>query len=215
MKSLLKQETGRKRFTNFTRLTIGLFLFAFVFGCFLANLFAGTLYAPVITLFESMTKELPSLSLNRQEIFLFCGKDNLKYFLLLFFFSLTNVWKIYYPCFTLYTGFRYGLLFSFCMLVSGIGGIVEFLCFLMPHTLITLPVFLSGINRMELFHESWFFYSTGAKKGPRLFLDKGKRQLILKQLPRMLLYIALLLCAALLEGYINIPLLKQYHAAGL
>ena len=215
MKSLIKRGTGKNGLTNFTRLTIGLFLFAFVFGCFLANLFSKTLYAPVITLFESIVKELPSLSLNRQEIFLFCGKDNLKYFLLLLFFSLTNAWKIYYPFFTLYTGFRYGLLFSFCMLVSGIGGIVEFLCFLLPHTLITLPVFLSSINRMELLHESWFFACTGDKKGPRFLLDKGKRQLLLKQLPHVLLYILLLLCAALLEGYVNIPLLKQYHAAGL
>ena len=214
MKSLLKKGTGRNRWKNFTRLTVGLFLFAFVFGCFLANLFSKTLYAPVITLFESIVKELPALSLNRQEIFLFCGKDNLKYFLLLLFFSLTNVWKIYYPCFTLYTGFRYGLLFSFCMLVSGIGGIVEFLCFLLPHSLITLPVFLSSINRMELFHESWFC-GTGEKRGPHFFLDKGKRQLLLKQLPYIFLYILLLLCAALLESYVNIPLLKQYHTVSL
>lgn len=100
------------------------------------------------------------------------------------------------------------------MLAKGIGGIVEFLCFLLPHTLITLPVFLSTMNRLELLHEAWFFCAAGEKKSSRFFFDKGKRQLLLKQLPCIFLYILLLLCAALLEGYVNIPLLKQYHAAG-
>lgn len=196
---------------NFAKLTIGLFLIGFLAGCLVANLLEDNLYAPALTLFQNTITNLPSLDINRNDVFLYSMKENIKFFLLLLFFALTNVWHLYYTGYTLYTGFSHGLLCAFCVLLYGPGGIIGYLCFLLPQALLLIPAFLLTVSHLQELHTNWF--SSDNNEPAHSFLpNTKKRQLLFAKLPPLLLCIALLLCSALLEGYLNIPLLKYYHS---
>lgn len=197
--------------TGFSRLTIGLFLIGFLAGCVTANLLENSLYAPALTLFQNTVSQISSLDINRNDVFLYSMKENIKYFLLLLFFALTNVWRLYYTGYTLYTGFSHGLLCTFCMLLYHAGGVMEYFCFLLPQALLLVPAFLYLINHMETLHRDWF--SSDNREPSHTFLPNAKkRQLLVSKLPVLLICLLLLVCSALLEGYLNIPLLKYYHS---
>lgn len=197
--------------TVFSRLTIGLFFLGFLAGCFSGTLLKNQLYEPVLTLFQSTVNNLPYLEIKYQNVFFYSLKENMKIFLLLVFFAMTNVWKLYYTGFTLYTGFSQGLLFSFCLLLSSTLGVLQYLCFLLPHALLLAPVFLYLMEQLDEFHSCMFTPENGDTSGG-IFSGSKKRQLFFTKLPLFLTCILLLSICALLEGYLNIPLLKYFHA---
>lgn len=208
----LSKQKKSSPLSSFSKLTISLFFVGFLAGCLAAGLFEDSLYAPALTLFQNTLKHISSLAISRNDVFLYSCKENMKCFLLLIFFSLTNVWRLYYAGFTLYTGFSHGLLCSFCVLLYGPGGIIGYFCFLFPQVLLLVPAFLLTVRHLEEFHCCWF--SAEDKEQPRLLLFHSKRrQLLFSKLPPLLLCAILLLCSALLEGYLNIPLLKHYHGS--
>ncbi len=208
--SLPKQGRYFTAFT-FSRLTIGLFALGFLAGYLGGNLLREHLYEPVLLLFQNTVNALPSLDINRNDVFFYCLKENLKLFLLLVFFALTNVWRFYYIGFTLYTGFTQGLFCSFCIILSGIAGILQYLCFLLPQMLLLAPVFIVLISHLEMLHSGLFSPENNDSQKSLLHNSK-KRQLVLSGLPFLLICILLLGVGALLEGYLNIPLLKYYLA---
>lgn len=197
--------------TVFSRLIIGLFSLGFLTGCFCGTLLKNQLYEPVLTLFQSTVNNLPYFEISYKNVFFYSLKDNLKVFLLFAFFSMTNVWKLYYTGFTLYTGFSQGLLFSFCLLLSSTLGILQYLCFLLPHALLLIPVFLIAVARLDEFHSGLFTPENGDTTG-NIFTNNQKRQLFFTMLPLFLIGILLLTFCSLLEGYLNIPLLKYFHS---
>jgi len=161
----------------------------------------------VLLLFENTLNNLSSLEINGRDVFFYSLKENLKVFFLLVFFAMTNVWRFYYAGFTLYTGFSQGLFCSFCMILSGAGGSLQYLFFLLPQSLLLAPVFLVCICHLEELHCNLFTSeSNDSSKG--IFQNAKKRQLLLSKLPFFLICIILLAASALLEGYLNIPLLK-------
>ena len=193
--------------TSFSRLTIGLFLAGFILGNFSGHLFKEHLYNSVLLLFENTLNNLSSLEINGKDVFFYSLKENLKVFFLLVFFAMTNVWRFYYASFTLYTGFSQGLFCSFCMILKGAGGAFQYLLFLLPQSLLLAPVFLLCICRLEELHCNLFTTeSNDSSKG--IFQNAQKRQLLFSKLPFLLICIILLIGGALLEGYLNIPLLK-------
>jgi uncharacterized membrane protein SpoIIM required for sporulation len=204
---------GRHLFSlnHFAKLTIGFFLFGFTGGFLAAHLLRNTLYAPSLSLFQNTLSSLSSLAIDRNDVFLYSMKENVKFFLLFFFFALTNVWRLYYACSTIYSGFSYGLLCAFCILLSGTGGIVEFFCFLLPQALLLIPAYLLAVCSLERLHKGWFSKDYSETSSP-LFLHPKRRQLLFASLPSLFFCIILLLLASLIEGYLNIPLLKYYHA---
>lgn len=193
--------------SSFSRLTIGLFLAGFILGNLSGHLFKEHLYNSVLLLFENTLNNLSSLEINGKDVFFYSLKENLKVFFLLVFFAMTNVWRFYYAGFTLYTGFSQGLFCSFCMILSGVGGSLQYLFFLLPQSLLLAPVFLLCICHLEELHCNLFTTeSSDSSKG--IFQNAKKRQLLLSKLPFFLICIILLIASALLEGYLNIPLLK-------
>lgn len=196
--------------TVFSRLTIGLFFLGFLTGCFCTALLKKQLYEPVLTLFQSTVNSLPFLEIRCENVFLYSLFENLKLFLLLTFFSMTNVWKLYYTGFTLYTGFSQGLLFCFCLLLNSTLGILQYFCFLLPHALLLVPVYLYFTSRLDEFHSGLFSPDNNDASGG-IFTNGKKRQLFFAKLPLFLVCILLLIVCALLEGYLNIPLLRYFH----
>lgn len=206
------KQKKRSLLNNFSKLTIGLFFVGFLAGCLAASLLEDSLYAPALALFQNTIKHISSLAISRNDVFLYSCKENIKFFLLLVFFSLTNAWRLYYVGFTLYTGFSHGLLCTFCFLLYGPGGIIIYFCFLFPQVLLLAPAFLLTVRHLEELHCFWF--SAEDKESSRnMFLPSKRRQLLFSKLPPLLFCAILLLCSALLEGYLNIPLLKYYHGS--
>lgn len=210
--SAVSNQKKRSFLSSFSKLTIILFFVGFLTGCLAANLLEDSLYAPALALFQNTLKNISSLAISRNDVFLYSCKENIKFFLLLIFFSLTNVWRLYYTGFTLYTGFSHGLLCSFCVLLYGPGGIIRYFCFLLPQVLFLAPAFLFAMRHLEALHSSWFF-SEEKESAQTFFFHSKRRQLLFSKLPPLLLCVILLLCSALLEGYLNIPLLKYYHSS--
>ncbi|MDD7402318.1 MAG: stage II sporulation protein M [bacterium] len=209
-KSSRKKPTFSFPLSYISRLTIGLFFLGFLTGCVGTHFLQNTVYGSVTSLFRSTISQLPWLSISRNEIFLLSFKNNLSYFLILAFFSITNVWRFYYVVSTVYSGFTQGLLFSFCIMTYHIGGILQYFCFLLPQCLVLVPVFLYAIRHLEDLHQNWFGDNCYEKK--HSFLTQQKRQLLFRQLPFFFTCIALLLFCAVLEGYLNVPLIKSYNS---
>lgn len=199
---------------GFSKLTILLFSAGYFLGFFAVQAFQDTLYASALALFQNTVTRIPSLDIDCNDVFFYSLKENLKFFLLPAFFSLTNVWHLYFSACTLYTGFSHGILGAFCVLVCGPSGIVSYLFFLLPQALLLVPLYLIFINHMELLHQSWFAPENNAS-GSGVLPNAQKRQLLLSKLPFLLLCTVLLLVSALAEGYANILLLKSFPMAKL
>ena len=93
------------------------------------------------------------------------------------------------------------------MILSGAGGFVQYLFFLLPQSLLLAPVFLLCICHLEDLHCD-LFSSENSDNSKGILQNAKKRQLIISKLPLLLICIVLLTAGALLEGYLNIPLLK-------
>lgn len=199
-----------KRQSAFTKLTVGLFFLGLLTGCLLTNLFKASLYEPVLNLFQNTIHKIPERNVSFQDIFFYSLKNSIKYFFLLCFFSFTNMWRICCGSLTLYTGFRYGLLLGFCILVNHLNGIIQFSGFMLPQSLFFAPVFLLAICHLDQLHENIF--SSECKEGaPHILSNAKKRQFLFSKLPLFLLCLVLLAGCALLEGWFNLPLLKYIH----
>lgn len=180
-------------------------IYAFFFigmlaGGLTAHFLKTSLYAPVLRLYQTLLSQLQSLEVDSSILFLLAAKKHLKYFLLLWFLSLTNIWKYYYRLFLVYAGFQNGLLLSFCLIMNGLTGIIGFLCFLLPQSLLLVPAYIIAICRCDLLQENL----------GRDSFSQSKKQLILHQLPPFLVSAALLLLGCLLEGFLNPSLLRLF-----
>ena len=196
--------------------TLALFFLGTTLGFLATHLLRDSLYAPLLSLYQTLKAQLDTVDADRYTIFLLSFRGQLKLFLLLWFFSLTNVWRYYLWGFSVYTGFCKGLLLSFCLLISGAGGILDFLCFQFPQCLLMVPGYGMTIyhchrlnhqlncNYIPLSHQE-STHSTG--KASHQEFPVGKKQLILHQLPCFLLDGTLLALGSLLEGYCNLSLL--------
>lgn len=174
------------------------FAIGIILGITIAHLLRSGLYASVFHLYQNLLNQLQSLEINVQDFFLLALRKNLKYFIVLCFFAFTNVWKYYYRFFLIYAGFQNGLLLSFCIQLKGIGGIIGYLCFLMPQAVLFVPAYLIAICHCCHLHNN--LHSITATK----------RQAILCELPFLLAALALLLLGCLLEAAFNPSLLRLY-----
>lgn len=176
------------------------FLSGLLAGAVLSHFLKTSLYAPVLGLYQTLLSQLQALEIDSCALFLLAARKHMKYFLLVWFFSFTNIWKYYYRIFLLYSGFQNGLLLTFCLLMNGASGVIGFLCFLLPQFLLLAPAYIIAICRCELFQEALEQSS----------FPTTKKQLILRQLPSFLVSLALLLLGCLLEGYLNPALLRLF-----
>ncbi len=197
MKPPIKQQSE----SNPMRFVIcAFFLTGMISACIISHIFKTSLYAPVLNFYQSMLSHLGTMEIDAGALLLLVCKKHLKYFLLLWFFSLTNIWNYYYRLFLAYIGFQNGLLLSFCLFMNGPLGILEYLCFLLPHALFLVPGYFISIYRGQL------IYRQLQKDGSCI----KKSQLILHQIPSFLVAISFLLIACLMESYLNPHLLRLF-----
>lgn len=176
------------------------FLIGFAAGAVTSHLLKTTLYAPVLGLYQTLLSQMQTLEIDGAALFLLATKKHIKYFLLLWFFSFTNIWKYYYRFFLAYSGFQNGLLLSFCLIMSGLSGIGGFFSFLLPQCLLLAPAYIIAISHCELLQDAL----------TRDTFNASKKQLIFHQLPSFFVSMALLFLGCLLEGYLNPPLLRLF-----
>lgn len=198
--------------SRFSKITIFLFILFFGLGSFIGNFFKVSFYSDILSLFSSTAQKLTTLEIDRNAVFLYSFREHLKFFLLFCFFSITNVWRIYYIGAIAYTGFSNGLLFIFCLLVNGTGGILQFCCFIFPQTLCLIPFYLCTIKQLEYLHHEWFSSDHTDYTAKHFLPGRKKRQLLFSQLPLFLIAILFIAFCSLLEGYINVPLLLHYNS---
>jgi uncharacterized membrane protein SpoIIM required for sporulation len=173
-----------------------LFTLGMVSGCLTAYLLREGIYTTVFHLYQTLLEQLSTLEINLQELFLLALKKNLEYFVLLYFFAFTNVWKYYYRGFLLYIGFQNGLLLSFCIQMNGVTGAAKYLCFLLPHSLLLIPAYLLALHQGE--HIFRFLHSS----------RHTSKKLLMYRLPAWILSLLLLILGCLTEAALNPSLLR-------
>lgn len=172
-----------------------LFLFGgILLGLFLTYFLKNSLYTDLLSSWQTMQNQLLTLELDSSAFCLFAAKKHIKYWALLCFFSFTNIWSCYYSCFTFYIGLKNGLLLSFCIFISGPMGVILYLCFLLPQVLLLVPGYLICLCHCQLLYAG--------------FSKCTKKQLVLCQLPYLLVSFVIIILGCILEGYLNPPLLR-------
>ena len=166
------------------------FFIGMVIGTLVGKLFNPIILPVLKTIYSETISALPSLDIPSDQIVLSSFSRNIKFVMLLFIFSMTDLWRYYCLVFSVYTGFSNGLLLYFNISLYDFAGIANYTCCIMPQYLVFVPAFLF-INCLDE--------------------TKQKGKLLLKQFPLFLLSILLILIGSLAEGCIN-PLLLMHLA---
>lgn len=174
--------------------SILLYLAGMLLGCLCGNFLRNSLYQTVQQTYNSLLSGISTTKIPFLPLFLLCLKQQAKNFLLLVFFSCTNVWLLYLSGYLLYRGFTSGLLLLFCTMLHSISGIWGFFCFLMPQAILYIPTYLCLIDKLHNSRDS-------STKGISL----------LPEIPSLFLLLLFLLAGCVLESTLNLPLLKWYH----
>lgn len=214
MKSIPKKAKTYKKLPSSCKITIFFAVIGIIIGCVAGNLLKQSLYSPLITIYNETLNNLPELDISKSDIFLLTIKRNLKLFVLLYLFALTNLWTYYYCAFALYTGFTNGLLLSFNIILHGMSGIIRFLFYLCPQVLIFIPLYLMIISHCDNFHDEFiscinypshdntYNYSSKQKKG----------KLTLCQFPFIISYLIFIAIGCFIEANLNLPLVIWYSS---
>ncbi len=175
--------------------SILLYLAGMLAGYLCGHFMQNSLYHTVKETYEGLLSGIADTKIPPLSLFLLCARQQCKNYLLLVFFSCTNVWLLYLSGYLLYRGFTSGLLLLFCTMLNGAGGIWGFFCFLMPQALLYIPAYLLLIHKLHTARDH-------TPKGISL----------LQEIPSLLLLLLLLLAGCILESTLNLPLLRWYHA---
>ena len=182
------------------KLVLILFMCGFAIGIITGNIFHRELYAPLSSLYNELYDKLSLLEINNSDIFFSALKRNLKFFILLYIFAVTNLWPYYCCSFSLYTGLTNGLFLMFNIIMYKTAGIFRFFCFLFPQIIIYIPLYISIILRCHSLNKELYGDNTKID-----ITKKGK--LLIKQFPFILIYILLFLVCCLIESRINLQIL--------
>lgn len=192
------KDQSKKTLSN-TSISVFLFVAAGLsLGCITAFLLRSGIYAYIFHLYQTLLSQLQPLEIDRQDFFLLAIRRTLKYFLLLWFFSFTNVWKYYYRLFSIYIGFQHGLLLAFCVQLNGLWGLAGYFCFLLPQAFLVIPAFLICINHCDHIHSQLHSITI------------SKHSLILCEFPFFFVSTLFLILGCLLEACANPALLRLY-----
>ncbi|MDO4166286.1 MAG: stage II sporulation protein M [Eubacteriales bacterium] len=195
MKSYLVRYHGQSAANSSPILrSILVYLAGMLLGYLCGHVLRNSLYTTVKDTYEGLLSGIVTTKIKFLPFCLLCFKQQCKEYVLLIFFSCTNVWLLYLYGYLLYSGFTNGLLLLFCTILHGVSGIWGYFCFLMPQALIYVPLYLLLIQKLHTTHAD-------TKKGISL----------LHEIPFLLLLLLLLLVGCILESTLNLPLLRWYH----
>lgn len=214
MKSIPKNSQNYKKLPASCKITLFFAVIGIIAGCITGNLLKESLYSPLIAIYNETINNIPELDINKMDILFLALKRNLKLFVLLYLFALTNLWTYYYCAFALYTGFTNGLLLSFNIILHGMSGIIRFLFYLCPQAMIFIPLYLMIIAHCNNFHDEFiscvsypshdntYSYSPKQKKG----------KLALCQFPFIILCLLFITAGCFIEANLNLPLVIWYSS---
>ena len=111
MKSIQKKTGMHSKLPVPCKITLFFAIIGIIAGCITGHLLKENLYSPLITIYNETITNLPGLDIEKSDIFLLALKRNIKLLVLLYLFSLTNIWTYYYCAFH----FIQGLLMGFCL----------------------------------------------------------------------------------------------------
>lgn len=197
MKKNISKDIYSRKLPQICKTVIIFFFIGLLLGFIVGKLF-NVILSPVLKSVYSETLDiLPSLDIPSDKIVISSFSRNIKFVMLLFIFSMTDLWRYYCLVFSVYTGFSNGLLLFFNIAIYNFLGITTYLCCIMPQYLILVPSFLFIIMKLHRLNSC----DDTTQKG----------KLFLKQFPLFLLSLLLILIGSLVEGYIN-PLLLAHLA---
>lgn len=174
--------------------SILLYLAGMLLGYLCGHFLRNSLYSTVQETYNGLLSGISTTKVPFFPLFLLCLKQQIKNYLLLVFFSCTNVWFLYLSGYLLYRGFTNGLLLLFCTMLHSISGIWGFFCFMMPQALLYIPAYLCLIDKLHTTRDCG-----------------NKSMALLQKIPFLLLLLLLLVAGCILESTLNLPLLKWYH----
>lgn len=200
MEQKTKQRMNEKKIPGIVKIIIALFIAGMTIGILTGYFMKSSLYSPLITIYNDILSRLTSLDISRSEIFFLSLKRNLKYFVLIYMFAITNIWNWYYGAFLLYIGFSNGLLLTFNIILYGMAGSVRYLCYLFPQSLIFIPIYILIISHCNSFHKAYYGCTDTSIKGKLLF----------RQFPFWIFIILFIIAGCILEAWLNLPLVIWY-----
>ena len=200
MEQKTKQQMNEIKIHGIVKIIIALFIAGMAIGILTGYFMKSSLYSPLITIYKDILSRLTSLDICRSEIFFLSLKRNLKYLVLIYMFAITNIWNWYYGAFLLYIGFSNGLLLTFNIILYGMAGSIRYLCYLFPHSLIFIPIYILIIAHCNSFHKTYYVCTDTAKKGKLLF----------RQFPFCIFIILFMIAGCILEAWLNLPLVIWY-----
>ncbi len=214
MKSVPQKAKTYKKLPSSCKITLFFAIIGITAGCITGNLLKENLYSPLITIYNETLNNIPELDISKSDILLLALKRNVKLFVLLYLFALTNLWTYYYCAFALYTGFTNGLLLAFNIILHGFPGLLRFLFYLCPQALLFIPLYLMIIAHCDSFHDEFiscisyplhdntYNYSARQKKG----------KLALCQFPFIMLCLLFIAAGCFIEANLNLPLVIWYSS---
>lgn len=212
MKSATKNNSKHKKLPIPCKITLFFAITGIIAGYVSGHLLKENLYSPLITIYNETINNIPKLDINKSDIFLLAARKNLKLFIFLYLFSITNLWTYYYCAFSLYTGFTNGLLLSFNIILHGISGIPRFLCYLCPQILLFIPFYLVIIAHCDNFHNEFILCINGFQyENTYIRPSKQKKgKLALQQFPFIMLCLLIIAAGSFIEANFNLSLIIWY-----
>lgn len=212
MKSATKNNSKYKKLPIPCKITLFSAIAGIIAGYVSGHLLKENLYSPLITIYNETINNIPGLDIDKSDIFLLAARKNLKLFIFLYLFSITNLWTYYYCAFSFYTGFTNGLLLSFNIILHGISGILRFLCYICPQILLFIPLYLIIIAHCDSFHNEFISYTSGLKyENTYIRPSKQKKgKLALQQFPFIIFCLLVIAAGSFIESHFNLPLIIWY-----
>ncbi|HBA97762.1 MAG TPA: hypothetical protein DCZ23_06615, partial [Lachnospiraceae bacterium] len=99
MKSVPQKAKTYKKLPSSCKITLFFAIIGITAGCITGNLLKENLYSPLITIYNETLNNIPELDISKSDILLLALKRNVKLFVLLYLFALTNLWTYYYCAF--------------------------------------------------------------------------------------------------------------------
>lgn len=212
MKPAIKNNSKHKKLPMPCKITLFFAITGIIAGFVSGHLLKENLYSPLITIYNETINNIPGLDIDKTDIFLLAAKRNLKLFVFLYLFSITNLWTYYYCAFSLYTGFTNGLLLSFNIILHGIPGILRFLCYLCPQILLFIPLYLIIIAHCDNLHNE-FISCTSSFQYENTYIHPSKQKkgkLALQQFPFIISCLLVIAAGSFIEANFNLPLVIWY-----
>lgn len=213
MKSIPQKAKTNKKLPASCKIALLFAVIGIIIGCVTGNLLKENLYSPLITIYNETLNNIPELDISKADILLLAIKRNLKLFILLCLFALTNLWTYYYCAFALYTGFTNGLLLAFNIILHGLSGILHFLFYLCPQALLFAPLYLMIIAHCDNFHDEFISYAGyPSHDNTYNYSTQKKGKLVLCQFPFIVMCLVFIAAGCFIEANLNLPLVIWYSS---